>query len=333
MYSDEDLNHAIKAEIFTSHSVEKFRRLVAKEHDLPKVDEENFKLFRGFNDIFVVIASALMLISVAWIASSIDPLLSSVLVATFSWVLSELFVRQRKMPFPAITLLFVFTLSFISSLVNILENYIGLSNEPSVMLSSALGIYAVYLHWKRFRVPITVAIAMATFILFSIYLLLSISVEFAQYLVFLIFIAGLLSFYVAMRWDSADTKRISSNSDVAFWLHLLSSPLIVHSIFIMLGVFDEGENGIFTIIAIVILYALLSFISLAIDRRIFMISSIFYVLYAFSKLFDSYGMIDNAFALAGLILGIYLLLISLFWHQIRSVVVATLPSTLRSKVP
>jgi hypothetical protein len=333
MYSNEELNRAVKANILERKSVEEFRTFIDNHRSTSKVDEENFTLFRGFNDIFVVIASFLLLLSLYWITSSIDATLSSATVVLCTWILSELFVRQRKMSFPAIVLLLIFSFALFLGLINVFEQTFGLDSPQASMFASLITMIAVFLHWKRFRVPITVALAMGTFLIFVLTLLLSISEKVEDFLVILVFIAGLSSFTLAMRWDSMDTQRLTSNTDIAFWLHLLASPLIVHSTFVMLGVFSEGENGMGTIISIIVLYLFLSFVSLAIDRRILMLSSMFYVLYAFNALFDSYGAIDNTFASAGIVLAVYLLVLSLFWHQVRSVVVTILPTSLRSKVP
>jgi len=333
MYSEEELNQAVEAGIFTNQSLEEFLKLTETLRSTSKVDEENFTLFRGFNDIFVVIASFLLLLSLYWITSSIDYTLSAVTVVVSTWILSELFVRQRKMSFPAIILLLIFTSALFLGLIDVFEQTFGLGETKASMFGSLITMIAVFVHWKRFRVPITVALAMGTFLIFILTLLLSISPKIQELLVILVFIAGLSSFTLAMRWDSLDTKRLTSNTDIAFWLHLLSSPLIVHSTFVMLGVFSEDGNGVATIITIIVLYLFLSFVSLAIDRRIFMLSSMFYVLYAFNELFDNYGMIDNTLAFSGIVLAVYLLVLSLFWHQVRSVVVDILPTSLRNKIP
>jgi len=333
MYSEEELNQAVEAGIFSSNSAEEFRKHTETQRSLVKVDEENFTVFRGFNDIFVVIASFLLLLSLYWITSSIDSTLSALTVVVSTWILSELFVRQRKMSFPAIILLLIFSFALLLGMIDVLEHTVGLNETKASMFSSLITMIAVFFHWKRFRVPITVALAMGTFLIFILTLFLSISEQVKDFLVILVFIAGLSSFILAMHWDSMDTKRLTTNTDIAFWLHLLASPLLVHSTFVMLGVFSEDGNGIFTIISIIILYLFLSFVSLAIDRRILMLSSMFYVLYAFKELFDSYGAIDNTFAFAGIVLAVYLLVLSLFWHQVRAVVVTLLPTSLRNKIP
>ena len=56
MYSEDDLNLEVEKAIFTEAAVNAFRQEVAKAKHSPAVDEENFKVVGGFNDLFVVIA-------------------------------------------------------------------------------------------------------------------------------------------------------------------------------------------------------------------------------------------------------------------------------------
>jgi hypothetical protein len=55
MYTEEDLNNAVKQTIFNQSSVDNFRQFIATSKNTNHVDEENFKLIGSFNDIFVVI--------------------------------------------------------------------------------------------------------------------------------------------------------------------------------------------------------------------------------------------------------------------------------------
>src|SRR2546430_3225670 len=41
-------------------------------------------------------------------------------------------------------------------------------------------------------------------------------------------------FLFAMWWDGSDRARLTRRSDVAFWLHLLAAPMIVHPVFTLL---------------------------------------------------------------------------------------------------
>ena len=63
MYTDSDLESAVTKGIFTRDSVERFRQDYEQQHASPIVDEENFRLVSGFNDIFVVVISVVVLLS------------------------------------------------------------------------------------------------------------------------------------------------------------------------------------------------------------------------------------------------------------------------------
>ena len=53
MYTDEDLEHAVKQGIFSRESVERFRQEMLRDRNTHTADEENFRLVASFNDIFV----------------------------------------------------------------------------------------------------------------------------------------------------------------------------------------------------------------------------------------------------------------------------------------
>jgi hypothetical protein len=44
----------------------------------------------------------------------------------------------------------------------------------------------------------------------------------------LVLVLGIGTFLFAMWWDSSDRARLTRRADVAFWLHLLAAPMIVH---------------------------------------------------------------------------------------------------------
>ena len=338
MYTNEDLKNAIDKGIFRQEDVEKFRSSVSQSHHSPSVDEENFKLLSGFNDIFVVVTSLLLLISVSWIIP--ESLYSSFVITLLSWGLAEFFVKIRKMSLPAIVLFITFIGSFFMGIGKIIDSnqfFINIS-ENTLMLSTIFTAFAAFIHWKRFAVPITVAVGIATMIIFTLSLVIS-SMENIEhikdaldYAPYLILLFGIVTFFIAMVWDSSDTKRITNNSDVAFWLHLLAAPLIVHSTFTLLGVFDS-QSGMEIIFAIVIFYILLSILSIIIDRRAFMVSSLLYVLYAINTLFSTYGMNNNSFAITGILIAFTLLMLSGYWSKARSILLKFLPEFIQKKVP
>jgi len=269
----------------------------------------------------------LLLISAGWITLSINPTFSALVTAMLAWGLSEFFVRHRKLSLPAIVLLIVFVSSVFRVFIDI-----SVDTEMSFIISSFVTIIATFLHWKRFAVPITVAVGMGVLGLLVIGLLIEFFPKIKDYIALLTFIMGFVTFMVAMYWDMRDKKRVKNDSDVAFWLHLLASPLMIHSIFLGLNVFDS-DIGSFAMLSIVLLYIVLSSISLIIDRRALMVSSLIYVLYALNKLFSTYGFEGYGLAIGGVIIGFGLLFLTAYWTQARVWLLKYMPQSIQNKVP
>ncbi|MDG1122318.1 MAG: hypothetical protein P8J70_00095 [Glaciecola sp.] len=330
MYSDEDLNLAVAKGIFTDSSVEQFRHLLSTERNSPAVDKENFKLIGGFNDIFVVIACLLLLFSSLWVvefttqSTSVGFLVFSVL----AWGLSEIFVKQRKMALPAIVLL----VSFIGGVFCFVHELFASEDAMITAIAAGTSFIAAGVHWWRFKVPITVAVATGALIGLIVSVLLSVFPLAQMWLMQALFICGSVAFTFAMYWDSTDTKRITYHSDVAFWLHLLSAPLIIHPIFSSLGIL-EGTESLLGLALVMCLYVIMSGISIIIDRRAFMVSSLIYVIYAISSIIENYGGVGYSFAITGVLMGAALLLLSAYWQPLRRGLVSKLPLLVRDKVP
>ena len=328
MYTDEDLDQAVDKGIFTSSAVQQFRAHILQRNNTHFADEEDFRLITSFNDIFVLIACALLLLSAGWVVQATSRPLATVVVAGLSWLLAEFFVLKRKMALPAIALL----VSFVGSVFATMILLFGKPTEHVLMLAASVSSVAAWLHWQRFRVPITVAVGAETAVLFMIALLISVFPPLQHHLMTLIFIGGVIVFSVAMRWDMADLKRITRKSDVAFWLHLSAAPLIVHPVFSDLGIF-HGNQSSSSITIVLLMYLVLTLISLIIDRRAFMVSALVYVLVALTQLLKTYGLAGDSFAYVGVFIGFSLLLLSGFWHRVRYQLVIRLPPVVRTRVP
>ena len=147
-----------------------------------------------------------------------------------------------------------------------------------------------------------------------------------------VLLLGVGMFLFAMRWDSSDSARVTRRSDVAFWLHLLAAPMIVHPIFTLLGL-NDGNATIAEGLVVVALYIALGITALAIDRRALLVSALAYVLFALQALFREFGAVELNVALTALVIGSSLLLLSAYWHQARVMIVRPLPEGLRAKLP
>ncbi len=350
MYSESDLEAAVAAGAISPDAADALRNHVAVTRATPAVDEEHFRLLTGFNDIFVSIAAVILLVAMGWIGQSIgDPAdggpspLAGALVAASAWGLAEFFTRQRRMALPSIILLLAFVGGvFVTALglaVASLPEAFARNNQTVIALvlatCAALAAGGAWLHWRRFRVPITVAAGAAAVVGFALGLIASAvsdSPNLENIMLGFALALGIGVFLFAMWWDSSDPARETRRSDVAFWLHLLSAPLIVHPVFALLGL-TEGSASTLEAMVVLLLYIALGLTALAIDRRALLVSALAYVLYALSSLFNRYGAVELSFAMTALVIGSALLLLSAFWHTARRGVVKTLPAALQSKLP
>ncbi len=331
MYSDDELESAVQAGVMTPQVATAFRDYVAQKRSTPIVDEEYFRLISGFNDIFVVIACLLLLVSITWIGDSVSLLFGAVLQTVTAWGLAEYFTRKRRMALPSIVLLLAFVGGVLAAGVIFLERF-ELSNDLIIGVPSAVAAIAAWLHWLRFKVPITVAAGTAALVAAVIMMMFALIPEVRQWMMLIIFIAGIMVFMLAMKWDASDRLRQTRRSDVAFWLHLIAAPLIVHPVFSALGIFD-GQVDLWQASAVVMLYVAIAIVSISIDRRAMMVSALIYVLYAFDTLLEHYGIISLGFAFTAFSIGAGLLLLSAFWHSCRKALLQLYPRFIQQQLP
>jgi hypothetical protein len=351
MYSETDIEAAVAAGALSPDAAAGLRNYVSAQRSAPAVDEEHFRLVTGFNDIFVGIAAAILLVAVAWIGQSIGPKIggegpspfAGLFAAATAWGLAEFFTKRRRMALPSILLLLAFTagvlLTAMSTLVLAVGEAAFENNERAIALvaavSAAVAAGATWLHWQRFRVPITVAAGAAT-VVGVILALVAYAVGESPQLQDTLLASGLVLgvgvFLFAMWWDSSDPRRETRRSDVAFWLHLLSAPLLVHPIFTLLGL-NDGSADVGEGLIVLGVYVLLGIAALAIDRRALLVSALAYVLWALIDLFERFGAVELNFALAAFVIGSALLLLSAFWHSVRRAVVRPLPPALQARLP
>lgn len=197
MYSEEDINSAVTAGALSPEAAASFRAHMTHVREMPRGDEENFKLINSFNDIFVAIGIVIMLLAAGAVGQAIagsfvsappfpgldgsDPteaewaafqqanslryslqgLLGGLLVAATSWPLAEFFVRRRRMALPSIILLLAFVGASFATAFSLGSALGAMDNETTggffIAGAGVIAALAAWLHWRRFMVPITVA--------------------------------------------------------------------------------------------------------------------------------------------------------------------------------
>jgi hypothetical protein len=343
MYSENDLRDAVAAGAISAEAAEALRSHVQGARTAPATDEETFRLINSFNDIFVTIAAALLLVAMGGIGQSMAPGAAGILVAAASWGMAEYFTRRRRMALPSIVLLLTFVGGVIAAPIEVLTrmNLEALGERTVMMIFSVVfvaGAAGAWLHWRRFKVPITVAAGAAALSATVITLILAgIGPDTADdpqaVLLPLVFVAGLGVFAYAMRWDMTDRPRETRRSDVAFWLHLLAAPMIAHPLFNWLGVTEVSNVGAGSAAGVLLIYIGMGLVALAVDRRALLVSALAYVLIALTWLFDEFGAVELNVALTALVIGSALLTLSAFWTPIRGALVEKLPGALQARLP
>ncbi|HYD25144.1 MAG TPA: hypothetical protein VEB68_10125 [Croceibacterium sp.] len=343
MYSETDLQDAVAAGAISAEAARSLRAHVSAARATPVTDEESFRLVTSFNDIFVTIAAVLLLVAMGGIGQAIAPGVGGVLVAAAAWAMAEFFTRKRRMALPSIVLLLAFVggivaapLEFVSDALPDPENdrIVGLI-FTGIFIAAAVG---AWFHWRRFKVPITVAAGAGAVAATAIALILTAigpqpGMDAEELVMPLVFVAGLAMFAYAMRWDISDRARETRRSDVAFWLHLLAAPMIAHPLFNWLGIIDGDNIGAGSAAGVLLIYVAMGMVALAVDRRALLVSALAYVLIALTWLFDEFGAVELNVALTALVIGSALLTLSAFWTPIRAALVGQLPGSVQGRLP
>lgn len=350
MYSEDDLRAAVESGAISADAANALRSHVAAARQTPASDEENFRLVNSFNDIFVTIAAILLLVAMAGIGQAFTPNIDSpppfsgLLIAVAAWFMAEFFTLKRRMALPSIVLLLAFVGGVFEALLGSVVMLTDGENTNEALISVLVAACALcaagaaWVHWRRFKVPITVAAGAGAIAVTVIALLMSVigpkNIDNPEAILLpLVFAAGLAIFAYAMRWDMSDRARTTRHSDVAFWLHLLAAPMIAHPLFHWIGVTEGQDIGAGAAIGVLAVYIAMGLVALAIDRRALLVSALAYVLVTLTWLFDRFGAVELNVALTALVIGSALLTLSAFWTPIRRAIVEQLPGTLRDKLP
>jgi hypothetical protein len=302
--------------------------------------DEPFELFKGFNEIFIVIG--LLILSSGWwgvvtlilggnqIFNLQDYALGvSLAGAAVLWLLSEYFIRKRRMVAPAIALSVMFAANAASGFIAVMSQpfMIAQGDYSSVPFPLFLATLALAVYWWRFRVPFAMAmIAVGLFVVaivftasrggriegFSDLFLLSAGGPFAWITLAL----GLLVFAVAMAFDMSDPHRVTRRSANGFWLHVVAAPALVNTV--ALSLLDQESGG--SNLILLTFLTLFAVVAIVIDRRSFLIAAIGYIVVLAGTVLDGSGAAYTVLAL-----GIVLLLLGAFWERIRARVLRLMP--------
>ena len=358
MIGDEVLDAAVAQGIIDQSQAARLRELartsvspVASEEPAADPDDEKFRLIGGFNDVFVTIGVLLLIAALSALSRTVDfDLGFSVISLASAWGLAEFFSRRMRLALPSIVLALMFagSAAFLAAdLGNMVLGLLGALpsgeavggrtafNTAPMMIFAGLGAaIAARVHERRFHVPIDSAIAAAG-ILGAVCGVLSwlapdwTSENWAAIVAFL----GLGVFAVALRVDATDPERRTRRADVAFWLHMLAAPMIVHAL-IPLVTGDMTGIGTTQAIGILALFVLLGLVALVIDRRALLVSGLSYAGIAIGYLLSQ--SVEKALGVSLTLLGLAVVVLGLSagWRSLRRAVLPLLPlGQLRQHIP
>lgn len=341
----------------------------------PAADDENLRLIGGGNDLFVTVGTILLTAGFYFILNAIlpgRPVWIAGLVAVFAWAVAEVVTRQHRMKLSSTVLALVFAASVSLLLAQIVDQHYRIRMPESIWQLLALRtqvsragyillggvIAAALLYFWRFRVPIlagviAIAATLLAFLQTALFLYDGVASgtmaapsledmpELLRASLYMPFACGMLVFATAVFLDLHDRDRRTIWSDCAFWLHVVSAPMLVHPLFIMATgqdvVFGRVEPGANATAMLALLIIGFVYVALAIDRRSLLVPTLAY----FGTL-GIYYLVDSAanstgvppFALILLVVGALIILFGAGWQRIRRLIVgSTLPTSVLDKLP
>jgi len=340
MITPQDLRSAIARGIITPEQAASLTALASDRHlardEAATRGEEPFVLFRGFNEIFIVIGMAILF--AAWHGITTAALWQQIgqppSATTFAlhaltlvglWFGARYFTTARRMIAPSIALS-IMTAWTAHSMGGDLGRVLNLAPVAQDMMASGVTAAVCLLHYLRFRVPFSAAlITLAGFTTFLHALSLaglmpdnlwqewwSGQLNLASWLIAGF---GVAVFGLAMQLDLSDPLRVTTRSSTAFWLHVAAAPMIVNPF--AMALLSVGTTGAH--LALAAFLGLLALVALTIDRRSFLVSGAGYGVALAFTLFDD-AIFTTIFAL-----GAGLIWLGAQWERLRRAWLNALP--------
>lgn len=343
---------------------------------ISETPDEQLRLIGGGNDIFVTIGILLLMAGSGFALSAFLENQTALIVAIGSaiiWLVAEIVTRQKRMRLSSTVLAVLFMACaayFVQATVSTQVDLAGLLSNPLTIfsmrgsagwlsLAGTLGFVTIAAaYFWRFRVPVLaaiIALALTGFAFVQTGLFLydgvvsgSVQIPLAEQLptvlrnaLFMPLICGLIVFGTAVAFDLHDRERRTVWSDCAFWLHVVSAPMLVHPLFIMAtGQSIAGANiapGSDAVVGLFVLIAVFTYVALAIDRRSLLVPTLGY----FGTLGVQNLIGDTAtsagvppIALVLVTVGAVVIMFGAGWQHIRHIIVSkTLPAVLLRRLP
>ena len=378
MLETQHLDNAVSRGIISKNQRDQLIALTVTPDDIsaPETPDEQLRLIGGGNDIFVTIGILLLFAGGSFALTPFfgsQPAILAGIVAVSTWVLAEVVTRQRRMRLSSTVLALLFmgaagyfvwrgaaTRVDLTALESNPLSAFALRGDAGWLSLAGTAAFtgAAALYFWRFKVPVlaaVIALALTSFAFLQTGLFLydgvldgsvqvPVSEDLPQVLrsaLIMPLLCGLVVFGIAVALDLHDRERRTVWSDCAFWLHVVSAPMLVHPLFVMATGQTVGgaeiAAGADAVVALVVLIAVFTYVALAIDRRSLLVPTLGY--------FGTLGvqnLIGNTAVQAGIppvalvlvAVGALVILFGAGWQRIRRAVVGTtLPRSMLDRLP
>lgn len=354
MLSEDDLSEAVRQGIISIDQADALKgisqkRLPAGPADakaFTSPDEEGFRFVSGFADIFLAIGAAVLLSGLGGVGLD-QSMFGLVACLGITWGLSEVFATWQRRTLPSMVCAGFFVY-FATAIAVQLVYGVSLQDvlEPAGTFILAAGNYerlplitlaASFVFYVRFHLPFSLFILAFSFALSIVAYTIRTQgiVDASSFLIPTLFVTGLVIFGGVLYFDSQDRLRRTRLSDNAFWLSLVASPLIVHSIMWLTAISLLGDDinqfsqleeiGDPLSIAVIVIFFVLMVVALIVDRRALLFSTLIYVTAVVAYLFTRTGDATEAVSFVPIIMGGGMIAVGSFWQVLRRLVFSLLP--------
>lgn len=337
--------------------------------------DDQMRLVGGGNDIFVTVGIVLLFSGALFALEALlgpGSAFAGIAIAAAAWIVAEIVTRQKRMRLSSTLLALVFTGSVLTLLWDFAAERYGLSanlnpfallalRAEASMIGLTLGggvIVAAAIYFLRFKVPVLAGVTAlsATGLAFLGAVLFyhdqlssgAIAAPQPDQLASVIadalaipLVCGLAVFVVAVVLDLRDRERQTVWSDCAFWLHVVSAPLLVHPLFILATgqevLSGRIEPGMAASVLLGLMMTGFVLVALAIDRRSLLAPTLAYfgsvgIYYLVNSTANTTGI--PPFALILITVGAVVILFGAGWQRIRRLIIKPLlPTSVLDRLP
>lgn len=359
MFDRSDIRAAVDAGVLTRDQASRLEAFLSSRSDpavAPAASQpENLRFLTNFNDIFVTIGIVILAMGLTAVTAVVfGPHFWSFVsggraagfgalvlmpVAGVMWLIAEYFGRRRRMLLPTMASIAIFTGYSGLSVGMIASGISGLNAETISSFTGAWGAIgksgigtflgcagAATLAWLRFRLPfcmflIAVSAAAAAYTFAGFFG--DAGLVFGGFLSLLI---GLATLAAAIWFDQQDPGRISRLADNAFWLHVAAAPQIILGLRGMVMGTPAGSPDTAQALILLGCLVLLGLLSLALNRRALVVSSLLSFWLALGEVVSAMGGgVSTTFMLTALLLGAGIIALGGGWHTARRGLLRALP--------